>query len=78
MGTHGYTDSVPSKKPFLAFVIEPELLDRLDEFQHERRFPTRAAAIKWLLAWAMDQNPDTPTKPGARAPSARQQSDSTS
>jgi len=47
----------PSDKPYLNFVIEPELLDRLDDFRFKHRFATRAAAIKWLLAWSLDQKP---------------------
>jgi hypothetical protein len=44
-------------KPFLHFVIEPTLLQRLDDFRFKQRFPTRAAAIKWLLDWALKQKP---------------------
>jgi hypothetical protein len=47
-------------KPLLNFVIEPELLKRVDDFRYKNRFPTRAAAIKWLLAWALDQKPAPP------------------
>ena len=46
-----------SDKPLLNFVIEPDLLKRLDDFRYKNRFSTRAAAIKWLLAWALDQKP---------------------
>jgi hypothetical protein len=46
-----------SEKPLLNFVIEPELLKRLDDFRYKQRFPTRAAAIKWLLDWALEQKP---------------------
>ncbi len=46
-----------SDKPFLSFVIEPELLKRLDDFRFKNRFESRAAAIKWLLSWALDQRP---------------------
>jgi len=49
-----------SEKPFLSFVIEPDLLKRLDDFRFKNRFATRAAAIKWLLAWALDQKPAVP------------------
>jgi hypothetical protein len=44
-------------KPLLNFVIEPDLLKRVDDFRYKNRFPTRAAAIKWLLGWALDQKP---------------------
>ena len=46
-----------SNKPLLNFVIEPELLKRMDDFRFKHRFPSRAAAIKWLLQWALDQKP---------------------
>jgi hypothetical protein len=46
-----------SEKQFLHFVIEPVLLERLDDFRFKHRFPTRAAAIKWLLNWGLGQKP---------------------
>jgi hypothetical protein len=45
------------EKRLLNFVVEPDLLKRIDDFRYEQRFPTRAAAIKWLLDWALIQNP---------------------
>ena len=50
-------DMPPSSKPYLSFVIEPELLKRIDDFRYKQRFPTRAAAIKFLLEWALSQKP---------------------
>jgi hypothetical protein len=47
-------------KPLLNFVIEPDLLKRVDDFRFKHRFPTRAAAIKWLLDWALNQKPAPP------------------
>ncbi len=56
-----YTDNevktVPSKKPLLSFVIEEDLLQRVENFRYDHRFPSRAAAIKWLLEWALKQAP---------------------
>lgn len=57
---------MPSDKPMLNFVIDQDLLDRIDEFRFDNRFPTRAAAIKWLLDWALKQNPN-PSKNKAGA-----------
>jgi hypothetical protein len=51
---------MPSDKPFLSFVIDPELLKRVDDFRFKNRFESRAAAIKWLLEWALDQKPKPP------------------
>jgi hypothetical protein len=49
-----------SEKPFLHFVIDSALLKRVDEFRFKGRFESRAAAIKWLLSWALDQKPAVP------------------
>jgi hypothetical protein len=46
-----------SEKPLLNFVIEPDLLKRIDDFRFKQRFQARAAAIKWLLDWALSQKP---------------------
>ena len=46
---------MPSNKPFLNFVIEPELLKKIDNYRFENRFQTRAAAIKHLLKIALEQ-----------------------
>ena len=53
-----------SGKPFLHFVLEPELLKRLDDFRFKHRFESRAAAIKLLLSWALDQKPKPEEKRG--------------
>jgi hypothetical protein len=44
-------------KPILNFIIEPELLKRVDDFRFKHRFGSRAAAVKWLLDWALGQKP---------------------
>jgi hypothetical protein len=49
-----------SEKPFLSFIVDVGLLKRLDDFRFENRFATRAAAIKWLLTWALDQKAAVP------------------
>jgi len=46
-----------SEKHLLNFVVEPDLLERIDDWRYQQRFPTRAAAIKWLLDWALNQKP---------------------
>jgi hypothetical protein len=48
---------MPSDKPLLNFVVDPEFLKRLDDFRFKNRFASRAAAIKWLLEWALAQKP---------------------
>jgi metal-responsive CopG/Arc/MetJ family transcriptional regulator len=47
-----------STKPFLSFLVDEDLLRALDNFRFEQRFESRAAAIKWLLAWALKQKPE--------------------
>ncbi len=49
--------AMASEKPLLNFVIEPDLLKKIDDFRYKQRFPTRAAAIKWLLEYALNQKP---------------------
>jgi len=44
-------------KPLLNFVIDPSLLKRIDDFRFKHRFASRAEAIRWPLAWALDQKP---------------------
>lgn len=56
---------MPSKKPTSSLVFEPELLERIEDFRFENRFPNRTAAIMWLLEWALDQKPE-PQAPHAR------------
>ncbi|MGI8746557.1 MAG: hypothetical protein ACR2NN_29070 [Bryobacteraceae bacterium] len=45
------------EKTLLNFLIENDLLKRVDDFRFKNRFTSRAAAIKWLLAWGLDQKP---------------------
>ncbi len=58
---------MPKEKQLLNFVIDAELLERVDEFRFRNWFPSRAATIKWLLEWALAQNP-RPAKSGGTAP----------
>src|SRR5713101_7853870 len=50
-------------KPLLNFIIEKELLEKIEDFRFRNRYPTRAAAIKWLLAWALKQKPSPKALP---------------
>lgn len=45
------------KKPLVNFVIDDSLLQSIDDFRFKWRFESRASAIKWLIAWALKQNP---------------------
>lgn len=44
-------------KQFLHFVVGQELLAAIDDWRFKNRFATRAAAIVWLLAYALKQKP---------------------
>jgi hypothetical protein len=44
-------------KTLLNFIVDDSLLKRIEDFRFKNRFPTRAAAIKWLLDWALKQKP---------------------
>jgi metal-responsive CopG/Arc/MetJ family transcriptional regulator len=48
---------MPSGKPFLSFVIDEKLLDRIDDFRFKNRFASRAQAIIWLVKYALDAKP---------------------
>lgn len=50
--------TMPREKPLIQFVMEKERIRRIDTWRYAHEFPTRAAAIKWLLEFALDQNPD--------------------
>lgn len=50
------------KSPMLTFVIPKLLLERIDDYRFEHRFKSRAAAIKHLIKWALDQNAPPPAK----------------
>lgn len=49
-------------KPILNFSIDPALLARVDSFWHQHRFSNRATGVKWLLDWALTQNPSPQPK----------------
>lgn len=48
-------------KPILNLVVDPALLERVDEFWHENRFVSRSEAIRWLIQTALEKK----LKPGA-------------
>ena len=39
------------------FLMPEDLIQAIDDFRFAHRFPSRAAAIKWLLEWALSQSP---------------------
>src|SRR5437016_11212464 len=58
IGYAGSMQTMPRTGPILNFVVDDELIRRLDDFRYTRRFPSRAAAVKALLRWALDQQPE--------------------
>lgn len=52
--------SVPSTKPLVSFVCDPEFLRRVDRFRWQHRMKSRAAAILWLLERGLDNPGDPP------------------
>jgi hypothetical protein len=54
--------SPTNDKQMLTFVIDLDLLDRIDDYRFDNRFPTRAGAIRWLLEWAVKRSPKPPKK----------------
>ena len=52
-------------RQMLTFFIDTELLNRIDDFRFDNRFPTRAGAIRWLLEWALRKAPP-PGRPPRR------------
>jgi hypothetical protein len=44
------------KQP-LHLLFEDAFVKKLDDFRYKHRFPTRSAAIKWLLEWALKKKP---------------------
>lgn len=38
--------------------MENSLVGRLDDFRFSKRFPSRSAAMKYLLNWALERSPE--------------------
>lgn len=45
------------KKQFLHIPINDELTKRIDDYRFDNRFNSKAEAVRFLLEWALDQNP---------------------
>lgn len=46
-------DEMATDKPLVHLTMEPELIRRIDDFRYANRFPSRAAAIKFLIEEAL-------------------------
>jgi hypothetical protein len=54
---------MPKANAILNFVADPELIERLDDFRFKNRFENRAAAVKWLLDYALEKDPKKSSEP---------------
>ncbi len=45
-------------KQILNLALQGKLLERIDEYRFKRKFNTRSEAIRYLLEYALKQNPD--------------------
>lgn len=41
--------AVPTNKPFVHLILDPELVERIDDFRFTFRYPSRTAAIRFLI-----------------------------
>lgn len=41
------------KKPLITLVMDRDQIRQIDDFRFEHRFPSRAAAMKWLMGTAL-------------------------
>jgi hypothetical protein len=49
---------VATKKPGILIHVPQPLLDQIDAYWHDKRFPNRSEAMRFLLEWAVRQSPD--------------------
>jgi hypothetical protein len=52
-------------KTMINIGLSPELLNRIETFRFDNRFPTRVEAMRWLLQAALDKKlkPSKPATP---------------
>jgi hypothetical protein len=51
-------------KTILNFVATKEFIEKIDDYRFAHRFQTRAEAIRFLIDWALEQNPKPNEYPG--------------
>ena len=64
-------NGVPSIKPFVHLVLDPALLERIDDFRFSFRLPSRSHAIRYLIEAGLEvempsTNIKTPPRPKER------------
>lgn len=45
------------ESPKIIITMPQKLIDEVDDFRFDNRFQSRAEAIRWLIEWALKQNP---------------------
>lgn len=53
-------DEMASKKPLVHLAMDPERIQRIDDFRYAHRFPTRSAAIMYLIDAGLDAEMSSP------------------
>ncbi len=48
---------MPAMSNMKHLLIDDELKEKLSEFHHKHRFRSESEAIRWLLKWALKQDP---------------------
>ncbi len=58
---------MPTEKPRIIFVLEEDLLQRIDDYRFENRIANRSEAIRRLIESGLksEKVPKKPRKPGA-------------
>lgn len=46
---------MPTEKPILTFAVEPELLERINDFRFENRIETKSEAIRILIERGLEE-----------------------
>jgi hypothetical protein len=55
MADIGYSGCMASGDKMVNIAIGKELIERIDTFRYDNRFPTRVEAMRWLLQAALDR-----------------------
>lgn len=53
---------MPSIKPRVIFVIDRDLLQKVDKFTRQHKFRSRAEAIIWMIKYVLREKPEVPPK----------------
>ena len=59
---------MPSKKPMTAFILEDELLQRIEKFRFDNRITTRSEAIRRLIEEGLKKSETAPKRATRKPP----------